>query len=97
MFRRIKPILPQGSGGSGEGGLPLGTTTDQIPEGIVNLYFSGKTTDDLTEGLINLYFTQEERDKLAGLTELNWNIDGGMSNSVYGGIPIIEGGDSFSF
>lgn len=31
-------------------------TTDDLPEGSVNLYFSGKTSDQLSEGTSNLYF-----------------------------------------
>ena len=68
-FRRIKPLWMESSTGGG-GGLPLGTTTDQIPEGIVNLYFSGKTSDDLPEGTVNLFFTDGERLRLANDVEL---------------------------
>lgn len=34
-------------------------SSDDIPEGSINLYFSGKYTDDLPEGVTNLYFTNE--------------------------------------
>jgi hypothetical protein len=63
--------MPLGGSGS-SGGLPVGTTTDQIPEGLINLYFSGKTSDDLFEGTINLFFTEDERIKL-GLAEVITN------------------------
>lgn len=46
--------------------------TDQLPEGVVNLYFTnaravaavtlGMTTDDLAEGVTNLYYTDERVD-----------------------------------
>jgi len=34
-------------------------TTDDLPEGATNKYFSGKTTDDLSEGVTNLYFSEQ--------------------------------------
>ena len=39
-----------------------GKTTDDIPEGTTNLYFSGKTTDDLPEGTTNFYYTEARFD-----------------------------------
>jgi len=58
-----------------------GATTDDLPEGTTNLYwtqarfntaFAGKTTDDLAEGTTNKYFTQSRFDTaFAGKTTDN--------------------------
>lgn len=40
-------------------------TTDNLPEGSTNLYFSGRDTDDLPEGTTNLYFSGKDTDDLS--------------------------------
>ena len=58
----IPPVLGIYSGSfwvlfeGGSGGGPA--TTDDLPEGIINLYFNGKTTDQLPEGSTNFYYSE---------------------------------------
>lgn len=63
---------------NGQTGPAVSLSTDDIPEGSTNLYYSSslfdadlatKTTDDLTEGVTNFYFTQAHFDtSFAGKT-----------------------------
>ncbi len=49
-------------------------SSDDIPEGSVNLYLNGKTSDDLPEGITNLYFSGKTADDLPeGITNLYFN------------------------
>jgi len=58
---------------NGGGGDITFNSTDQLPEGPTNKYFSGKTTDNLSEGVINKYFNGKNTDQLGeGSTNLYW-------------------------
>jgi hypothetical protein len=64
------------------------STTDDLPEGSTNLYwtqtrfntaFSGKTTDNLSEGTTNLYFTQSRaRNSISGDSPITYNPSTGV-------------------
>lgn len=43
------------------------TSTDDVPEGTTNKYFSGKTQDDLPDGITAKQYTVTEESKLAGI------------------------------
>ena len=57
---------------NGGGGDAIFNNTDQMTEGAVNKYFSGKTTDDLPEGSIRKYFSGKTTTDLAEGTNLYW-------------------------
>lgn len=57
---------------NGSSGDIIFNSTDLLPEGATNKYFSGKTADDLPEGATNLYFNGKTTSDLLEGTNLYW-------------------------